>query len=91
MKLTELGAQFYGDTKSKGRGVLMECPCGKCGEERMLAIEFENPIEGPKAEGSARWTRTGDTIETLTLRPSIKRLEGCKWHGFITDGEARPC
>lgn len=33
------------------------------------------------------WSREGDTIETLTLHPSIQRLDGCKWHGWIRNGE----
>jgi len=41
------------------------------------------PVDGPKHV----WTRTGDTFETLTLRPSILRMDGCRWHGFVTNGE----
>lgn len=33
------------------------------------------------------WERTGDTFDTLTLKPSIQRVGGCAWHGFITNGE----
>jgi len=35
-----------------------------------------------------RWTAVGTTIDDLTLTPSIQILHGCKWHGFVTKGDA---
>jgi hypothetical protein len=32
------------------------------------------------------WTRQGDTLETLTLTPSIDASRSGHWHGFITNG-----
>lgn len=78
-------------------GVAFDCPCG-CGKRRL--ITFKNPpgmgeglgqIAGLRRSESG-WERTGDTFETLTLRPSIwakrdeLRPENCDWHGFLTDG-----
>ena len=37
--------------------------------------------------GAPRWNRTGESFESLTLAPSIRRLDNCGWHGFITNGE----
>lgn len=76
----------------KGMGLIFNCPCGKCNEMRRLAIPFANPLDGgppydEKIGRGALWQRTGDTFETLTLTPSILRMEECKWHGFITNGE----
>ena len=106
MKLTDLNARFIGAggegvTKADGSpspertgvGIIFDCPCG-CGDETLA--QFDNPLDGkPKLEGRhPTWKRTGDTIETLTLRPSIKRTKNaseCGWHGFITDGEAVGC
>lgn len=72
-----------------GVGLTFDCPCG-CGTR--AAAEFTVALDGKqwRADG---WERTGDTFETLTLRPSLQRAEpdGCRWHGFITDGEARSC
>lgn len=91
MKLTELDAKFYSVRDRQGMGIIFDCPCGKCDESRKLAIPFKNPLDGgPPEENERGWTRTGDTIETLSLTPSILRMEGCKWHGFITNGEAKP-
>lgn len=76
-------------------GLGCDCPCG-CGSA--MFIPFANPPDGepPVNLESHHWTRTGDTLETLTLTPSIQRMQwtaidgalhGCKWHGFITNGD----
>lgn len=69
-----------------GVGIGCDCPCGT--EGCWLAVYFTNPLDGgPTLEGVAvSWQRTGDTFETLTLRPSLQRRGGCDWHGFLTDG-----
>ncbi len=103
MRLTELDARFVGSggegvwnadgtpaPKRSGIGVVMNCPCGTHGEDNPLYVPFKNPIDGgPMLPGDHGWNRTGETLETLTLTPSIQRLgEGCRWHGFITNGAA---
>ena len=70
-------------------GVSFECPCG-CGTRCYVA--FANPIDGgpPRVSpNECTWVRSGDTFETLTLSPSILRLDGCRWHGFIENGGVR--
>jgi hypothetical protein len=77
-----------------GIGVSFDCPCG-CG--RRCAVPFANPLDGQPApegySGGRGWNRTGDTFEALTLSPSIQRVEpdGCRWHGWIRDGEVVSC
>jgi hypothetical protein len=73
-----------------GVAVAFDCPCG-C-EER-VCIPFANPLDGKPLPGHMEspgfrqgWQRTGETLETLTLAPSIARVGGCAWHGFIRDG-----
>lgn len=72
-----------------GVGIDFDCPCGECGIR--CYIPFENPLDGSEAPSSGpKWERTGDTFETLTLKPSILRTRdkgGCGWHGFVTNGE----
>lgn len=101
MKLSELNPVFLdsgGDgfrnadgtpmLKRTGVYVMFDCPCGNCGDERKLCIPFANPIDGgPPIEPGKGWQRTGEAFDTLTLTPSILRMEECKWHGFITNGE----
>lgn len=106
-KLTELNASFIGAggpgvwnadgtpaEKREGVGLTCDCPCG-C--ERQLYVPFENPLDGKPQYSSSTpgWKRTGETLETLTLHPSVERVvingEGCGWHGWIENGEARTC
>lgn len=75
-----------------GVGVLLNCPCGDASEQHQLYVPFANPLDGGPALQTGKdngWQRTGETFETLTLTPSILRINGCGWHGFITDGEVR--
>jgi len=71
-------------------GVSFDCPCG-C--DSSCFIPFSNPLDGqPADEGfKTTWHRTGDTFETLTLHPSILRIGGCGWHGFIREGAILTC
>lgn len=107
IKLTELNPGFFGNggegiytrdengervpvPERKGTGIAFDCPCG-CGER--VALHFKNPLDGGESTAADRvsWQRTGDSFENLTLRPSILRLGGCAWHGFLTDGEFKSC
>jgi hypothetical protein len=71
-----------------GVGLSLDCPCG-CGVG--CYVPFANPLDGGPQYDAQGWQRTGDTFETLTLSPSIQRLSGCKWHGFIRNGEIITC
>jgi hypothetical protein len=48
---------------------------------------FENPLDGlgrfDATTAGHYWTRVGETFETLRLTPSIQRVGGCQWHGYI--------
>lgn len=79
MTLTECNARFAHGTGS-GRDqtcyVTFDCPEGH--EDCRHVIPFTPSLEGqplasPQHNG-AIWQRTGDTIETLTLSPSIRRI-----------------
>jgi hypothetical protein len=82
----------------EGVGIMFDCPCGKHSVEDQanelqdfqtrVFVHVDPPLDGGPRLESAKpaWQRTGDTFETLTLRPSIKRVGGCGWHGFVTDG-----
>lgn len=105
-KLVDLNASFVGaggegvwDAQGNpapvrtGVAVFMDCPCGKCGKE--LCVPFANPLDGKEAiYPNNGWQRVGETIETLTLSPSVLRTPeygGCGWHGYIRNGEAVEC
>lgn len=99
MRLADLDARFIGNggegvTDKDGNpvpyrpGVAVVFDCPKCGADHPGCIEFTNPLDGgpPARTDGHTWQREGDTIDTLTLRPSILRKD-CGWHGFITNGE----
>lgn len=104
MRLSDLEARFIGagghhivgnPPQRHGVGVIMNCPCG-C--EHLLYVPFSNPLDGGpcllEKDGKPwGWQRTGETIETLTLSPSVQRGEPCpkKWHGWIRSGQAVSC
>jgi hypothetical protein len=96
MRLSELNARFIGAGGEGiyqadgswaplryGIGVMLNCPCG-C--ESQLFVPFANPLDGGAPLHRVTWKRTGETIETLTLEPSILRRLTCNWHGFIRNG-----
>jgi len=85
-----------------GVGLSFLCPCAECTAKRTgnhdedfylrVFVGFANPLDGGPAHDprpGAQWQRAGDTFDTLTLTPSIQRMNGCRWHGFITNGEIR--
>lgn len=82
-----------------GIGLSFDCPCPSCAAQRegdsyrdfhlRISVSFENPLDGgPPLRGDRPlWTRTGDTFETITLKPSILVRDRCGWHGFVRNGE----
>jgi hypothetical protein len=75
-----------------GVGVMLLCPCGNHDDEHRLYVPFATALDGgPGLHGEKGWQRIGDTFETLTLTPSVLRIGGCGWHGFITAGEVITC
>lgn len=82
------------DSVEGAQGVMFVCP--ECGNHSVLCW-FKNPRNAPIVPDSAfpkpgRWTFTGETIETLTLAPSVDLSVGgvgCLWHGWVKNGDAR--
>lgn len=84
---------YLRDEINGSNALFFECPCGT----HSLVIAFEPTGGGAPAQqvglsrNGGRWQRTGDTLDTLTLRPSIAVGSSSRecWHGFITDGEVK--
>jgi hypothetical protein len=79
-----------------GMGLSFECPhCvrreAETGDKRVqrLGVWFSNPIDGlaPTDDAHHLWNRVGETLENLTLTPSIDASADGHWHGFITGGQ----
>lgn len=61
------------------------CPCG-CGQQIGLPIRAATD----PAPTRPAWLWNG-SLDSPTLTPSIRRLDGCLWHGFLTGGQWQPC
>lgn len=75
----------------RGVAIAFDCPCG-C--ESRVCIALSAPLDGGApytSPGEPTWKRTGDSFETLTLSPSLQRVGGCGWHGWVRDGEVIAC
>ena len=62
-------------------GFAFICPCG-CGRQGYLPTDTSTT--------SPRWDWNGDR-ERPSLTPSVQFVGGCRWHGYLTDGEWRGC
>ena len=81
------GAFIIRDEKQVG--VWFECPsCPRndAGGVHMIRVPF-HPDESRRMGGLACWTKTGTTLEDLSLQPSIRNQGACNFHGFITQGK----
>ena len=67
------------------RSVIYLCPCG-C--EQLGALPIVKGDEQAAQRPAWHWNGNEDSP---TLTPSIRRLDGCRWHGFLTAGEWQPC
>lgn len=65
---------------SEVAGFAFICPCG-CGRHGWLQFR-----PGPPPS----WEWNGNR-EKPTLRPSVRQVGGCQWHGWLTDGVWRSC
>lgn len=79
----------YGPPRREGTGLKFDCPCG-CPDPVYVSC---TPLDGgAPAQGCGPvWDRTGADFATLTLSPSIRRVGGCNWHGWLRNGELISC
>lgn len=86
------GSSFrLGDTIQGAQALWMYCPCG---EGHHILVPFADrqlpPEFGPMArdgKSHPRWQVSGDSLENLTLTPSVDVGTTSCWHGYITNGE----
>lgn len=98
-RLVDLFATWVHDRDGRRVGVKFICPtCPQVEGAPTLAVLFANPPDGgaPAPAGCGlvgdnegqRWRRTGDTLETMTLSPSVDCSDCGHWHGFVHAGVA---
>jgi len=51
--------------------------CPQCGELRCVPISL--------SPATNRWDWDGE-YDRPTLKPSIRQMDGCQWHGWLTKG-----
>jgi hypothetical protein len=95
------------DSMEGAQGLLFQCPQCAQGKERAedggfvgahyVLIWFRSPrgsVEVPESAqpAPARWTVSGDSLDNLTLDPSVNLVKKdpseCGWHGWVKKGEA---
>jgi hypothetical protein len=85
--LSELDPHWVTEEFTERAGFICRCPCGACDDDRRLYVPLKNPLgPGPVGWRERGWLRVGEDFATLTLMPSIRRLEGCQWHGVLEGG-----
>lgn len=61
------------------RTIVFGCPCG-CGDTTAVPV-----MKGPNVKGR-HWGWDGKE-DAPTLTPSLQRMDGCKWHGWLRGGK----
>jgi hypothetical protein len=78
-------------TFAEAQGVMFECP--KCRRHSILIWFRDRGVPDEATPGPGRWIASGTGYDDLTLSPSINLdtpgTTGCKWHGWVTGGEAK--
>ena len=72
-------------TENGRRTFICSCPCG-CGMQLGLPIYLAHEQQPERTA----WLWNG-SLDSPSLTPSIRRLDHCRWHGFLTSGEWQPC
>jgi hypothetical protein len=70
------------------QGVMFYCPkCYDKPNEHRLIVWFNHRDVSPFAQPANRWEFSGNDFSDLTLSPSVDVTEGCRWHGFVINGQ----
>jgi hypothetical protein len=70
-------AKWFANGSVQTAGLNFVCPCG-CGQVAGVSVE------------PGRWQWDGNR-ERPTITPSIQIMDGCRWHGFLTNGVFQRC
>lgn len=93
--LSPSGQRIYFDTVetlAEADGIWFDCPCKICQEKEYKswhAIGFEGlcPPDTYSKGSNGQDTRwkvvSGTGLDDLVLSPSIQRVGGCNWHGYV--------
>jgi len=88
-------------TMAEAQGLLFQCPACAQGKERAeldgrrvavgahyVRVWFSSRGAPYDATPLPRWLASGTNLDDLTLAPSIAISGGCRWHGYVRNGDA---
>jgi hypothetical protein len=101
---SETGQVSHGkvDKLEDAQGVMFLCPLcwrnnnGPVGTHMVICWDGQRGVPDD-AFPMGRWKMEGTSLEDLTLNSypgktrSVLLLAGCRWHGFVTDGDTSIC
>lgn len=78
------------DTIAEAQGIEFLCP--KCRDHHVVCWSRTRGVPDDARPGPGRWTLEGTGFHDLTLNgdPGARSIDlkgGCRWHGYITNGE----
>lgn len=86
-------------TLAEAQGIMFLCPAcfqrneGPVGTHEILIWFADRGVAPGHVSCPRRWHVSGTGFEDLTLSPSIDlsnaQGQGCQWHGWVRDGEAK--
>ena len=77
---------FSKDANGRYASITFMCPCG-CDSLSGISIT-DNELAGSRIKSVWHWD---GNLDYPTTKPSIRRLDGCKWHGYLTEGKFVAC
>lgn len=92
------GSFHYVDDMAQAQGIMFLCPLcfvangGPVGTHRIICWSRSRGVPDDVQPKPGRWLLCGTGYADLTLNGdggsrSVLLLAGCKWHGFVTNGE----
>ena len=87
LSMSEHGIEPQGDGILGAQGIRFRCPTK--GHTHLILLWFLNPVGAVRTSDTikplSRWQRIGESLDTLTLCPSIQVPND--WHGFVLEGK----
>lgn len=87
-KLTELDGEFFTIVGRPNEKDVLYFTCPLCPDGHGIMVSFKPPSLFPSG---AVWQKTGETLEDVTISPSINCDVGpdspCKFHGWVRGGK----
>lgn len=83
------------DTLAEAQGLRFLCPVcvraqsthSRMGVHSVRVWFRDRGVSDKEYPSPGRWHVEGTGLHDLTLHASVQLLSGCKWHGFIKNGE----